>query len=219
MIALGALLLEKFTWIIYVFGGLLLVTGARMATERGPVRLAPERNPLVRLVRRLLPFSEAYDGARFFTRTHRGTVGTPLLLVLVVVEWSDLVFAIDSIPAIFAVTTDPFIVYSSNVFAILGLRAMFFVLAGMLDRFRYLKPGVALVLVFIGAKMVLGAWVHIPTTVSLAVVAVTLAGSVILSLLRGAGDAPPPGDTLPQRAAPPPSENGDEAASPDSETV
>jgi tellurite resistance protein TerC len=213
MIAVGALMLERFTWIVYVFGGLLVITGARMAMERGPVRLAPERNPMVRLVRRLMPFSEAYDGARFFTRTPRGRVGTPLLLVLVVVEWSDLVFAIDSIPAIFAVTRDPFIVYSSNVFAILGLRALFFVLAGMLDRFRYLKPGVALVLVFIGAKMMTAAWVHIPTTVSLAVVAVTLAGSVILSLLRRTDDAPPFGD------APDPTRKGDAPSSPDSETV
>ena len=191
MIGLGALMLQKFAWIIYVFGGLLVITGARMAMETGPVRLEPERNPVVRLARRLLPFGDSYDDAHFFTRTRRGLVGTPALLVLIVVEWSDLVFAIDSIPAIFAVTRDPFIVYSSNVFAILGLRAMFFVLAGMLDRFHYLKPGVALVLVFIGVKMTTSAWFHIPTGVSLAVVAVTLAASVILSLLRPREDAPP----------------------------
>jgi tellurite resistance protein TerC len=115
-------------------------------------------------------------------------LGTPLLLVLLVVEWSDLVFAIDSIPAIFAITQDPFLVYSSNVFAILGLRALFFVLASMLDRFVYLKPGVAFILVFVGLKMTLSAWIHIPTALSLAVIVVTLATAVLLSLRRSAQD-------------------------------
>jgi tellurite resistance protein TerC len=186
MIGLGALLLERFHWIIYVFGGLLIVTGIRMFTQREvPVDL--ERNPVVRIARRLLPFSDSYDGTKFFTRTVRGRLlGTPLLLVLLVVEWSDLVFAIDSIPAIFAVTRDPFLVYSSNVFAILGLRALFFVLASMLDKFVYLKPGVAFILVFVGLKMTLSAWVQIPTALSLAVIVITLAAAVLLSLRRSA---------------------------------
>ncbi len=182
MIALGALLLEQFDWIIYVFGGILILTGIRMFTQKEE-RIEPEKNPVVMLARRILPFAKAYDGTRFFIRTASGRVlATPLLLVVLVVEWSDLVFAIDSIPAIFAVTRDPFLVYSSNVFAILGLRALFFVLASMMDKFVYLKPGVALILVFVGVKMTLSYWLHIPTLVSLGVVLVTLAAAVGLSL-------------------------------------
>lgn len=182
MIGLGALLLERFDWIIYVFGGILILTGIRMITQKDE-RIEPEKNPIVRLARRVLPFAHAYDGAKFFTRTGTGRLlATPLLLVLIVVEWSDLVFAIDSIPAIFAVTRDPFLVYSSNVFAILGLRALFFVLAGMMDKFIYLKPGVALILVFVGVKMTLSYWIHIPILLSLAVILLTLVTAVLLSL-------------------------------------
>jgi tellurite resistance protein TerC len=189
MIALGALLLDQFEWIIYVFGGILIVTGIRMLVQKDE-RIEPEKNPVVRLARRVLPFTHSYDGANFFTRAGTGRLlATPLLLVLLVVEWSDLVFAIDSIPAIFAVTRDPFLVYSSNVFAILGLRALFFVLAGMMDKFAYLKPGVALILVFVGVKMVLSHWVHIPTLASLAVIIVTLGAAVGLSLRRTAREA------------------------------
>jgi tellurite resistance protein TerC len=199
MIVLGALLLQRFAWIIYVFGGLLIVTGVRMALQRDEEKLELERNPVVRLARRLLPFTDRYDGQHFFTRAAGRLVATPLLLVLIVVEWSDLVFAIDSIPAIFAVTQDPFIVYSSNVFAILGLRAMFFILAGMMDKFRYLKPGVALVLLFVGVKMTTSAWFHIPTLISLAVVVATLALSVVLSLVVGRRDARPGPDAAGRR--------------------
>jgi tellurite resistance protein TerC len=189
MIALGALLLDRFEWIIYVFGGILIATGIRMLLQTDE-RIEPEKNPVVRLARRVLPFTNAYDGANFFTRTGTGRLlATPLLLVLLVVEWSDLVFAIDSIPAIFAVTRDPFLVYSSNVFAILGLRALFFVLAGMMDKFAYLKPGVALILVFVGVKMVLSHWVHIPTLASLAVIIVTLGAAVALSIRRAARES------------------------------
>lgn len=186
MIALGALLLTRFEWIIYVFGGILILTGLKMLLQKD-VQVEPEKNPVVRLARRVLPFADSYDGTRFFCRTSRGRLlATPLLLVLIVVEWSDLVFAIDSIPAIFAITRDPFLVYSSNVFAILGLRALFFVLAGMLDRFAYLKPGVALILVFVGGKMAVSAWLHVPILISLGVIVLTLAGSVGLSLVRSA---------------------------------
>src|SRR3954452_5667062 len=189
MIALGALLLQRFQWIVYVFGGLLILTGIRMFTQKEEM-VDLERNPVVRLARRFLPICDSYDGARFFTRTTRGKVlATPLLLVLLVVEWSDLVFAIDSIPAIFAVTRDPFLVYSSNIFAILGLRALYFVLAGMMDRFVYLKPGVALILVFVGAKMALSHWLHLPTAASLAVVLIMLGGAVGLSLRRSGREA------------------------------
>jgi tellurite resistance protein TerC len=186
MIAMGAVLLERFDWIIYVFGGILILTGIRMLLIREE-RIEPEKNPVVWLARKVLPFSNAYDGASLFSRTSRGKrLATPLLLVLLVVEWSDLVFAIDSIPAIFSVTRDPFLVYSSNIFAILGLRAMFFVLAGIMDRFLYLKPGVALILVFVGGKMTLTPWVHLPIYVSLGVIVLILTASVVLSLRRSA---------------------------------
>jgi tellurite resistance protein TerC len=184
MIVLGALLLARFEWIIYLFGGILVLTGLRMLLQKDD-RIELEKNPVVRLVRKVLPLASSYDGTRFFCRTGTGRLlATPLLLVLIVVEWSDLVFAIDSIPAIFAITRDPFLVYSSNVFAILGLRALFFVLAGMLDRFVYLKPGVALILVFVGGKMAVSAWLHVPILVSLGVILLTLSASVGLSLVR-----------------------------------
>jgi tellurite resistance protein TerC len=190
MIGLGAFLLERFHWIVYVFGGLLVVTGVRMLMQKQQA-MDLERNPVVRLARKFLPISDSYDGSRFFTRTVRGKLmATPLLLVLLVVEWSDLVFAIDSIPAIFAVTRDPFLVYSSNIFAILGLRALFFVLAGMLDKFVYLKPGVAFILVFVGSKMTLSGWIQVPTALSLAVIVSTLAIAVGLSLRRTAREEP-----------------------------
>jgi len=189
MILLGALLLTRFDWIIYLFGGILVLTGIRMLLQKDD-RIEPERNPIVRLARRVLPLTTAYDGANFTCRTSRGSrLFTPLVLVLLVVEWSDLVFAIDSIPAIFAVTRDPFLVYSSNVFAILGLRALFFVLAGMMDKFVYLKPGVALILVFVGGKMVLSAWLHISIVVSLVTIVLTLSAAVGLSLLRSSREA------------------------------
>jgi len=183
MIGLGALLLARFTWIIYLFGGLLILTGIRMFRGSGD-RIEPERNPLVRLTRRFVPMVDAYDGQKFFTLGITGWKATPLLLVLLVIESSDLVFAIDSIPAIFAVTRDPFIVYSSNVFAILGLRALYFVLAGMMDRFEYLKPGVAAILVFVGLKMVLNGLFHVPIGISLGVIVGVLAGSVLLSIRK-----------------------------------
>ena len=189
MIALGALLLQRFEWIVYLFGGILVLTGLRMLMGKEE-RIQPEKNPMVRLARRLLPFSDSYHGSQFFYRTRQGRLlATPLLLVVLVVEWSDLVFAIDSIPAIFAVTRDPFLVYSSNIFAILGLRALFFVLAGMMDKFVYLKPGVALILVFVGLKMALSHWLHLPTAASLAVVVIMLGGAVGLSLRRSAREA------------------------------
>ena len=187
MIALGALLLQRFHWIVYVFGAILVITGIRMFSQKDGDIVNLEKNPVVRLARRLLPIDKAYDGTRFFTRTADGRLlATPLLLVVLVVEWSDLVFAIDSIPAIFAITRDPFLIYSSNIFAILGLRAMFFVLAGMLDKFVYLKPGVAFILIFVGLKMTLSAWIHVPTGLSLAVIVLTLAAAIGLSIRRSA---------------------------------
>ncbi|HEU4700107.1 MAG TPA: TerC family protein [Gemmatimonadales bacterium] len=191
MILLGALLLSRFDWIVYVFGAILIFAGWKMFRgEQGEV-VELERNIVVRAARRLLPFSDRYDGQHFFTHPtraerHAGVrrVATPLLLVLLVIEWTDLVFAVDSIPAVFAVTRDPFLVYSSNIFAILGLRALFFVLAGLVDKFVYLKPGVALILVFVGLKMLLSAWVHLPALLSLGVILGTLTAAVVLSMLK-----------------------------------
>ncbi len=183
MIAAGALLLARFHWIVYVFGAIIVITGIRFFRTGTTTRLEPEHNPLVRLARRVFPFTRAYEADQFAVRrAEGGWLLTPLFLVVLVVEWSDLVFAIDSIPAIFAITRDPFIVYSSNVFAILGLRALFFVLASAMDRFVYLKPAVAAILVFVGLKMVTSAWVHISTEVSLAVVIGLLGLGVALSL-------------------------------------
>ena len=184
MIGLGAVLLQQFEWITWVFGGILIITALKMI-RIGEQRIEPEKNPLVRLARRVLPVTPAYEGNHFFIRRlPRGWMATPLFLVLLVVEWSDVVFAVDSIPAVFAVTRDPFVVYASNLFAILGLRALFFVLAGALDRFHYLKPGVALILLFVGGKMLLGYWVHITTDLSLVVILAILTSAVGLSLLR-----------------------------------
>ncbi|HEV8613295.1 MAG TPA: TerC family protein [Gemmatimonadales bacterium] len=182
MIGLGGVLLARFSWISYLFGAVLLLSGIRFSTSGMGDRIEPARNPLVRLARRVLPFGDAYEADRFFVRSRSARwVATPLFLVVLVVEWSDLVFAVDSIPAIFAITRDPFIVYSSNVFAILGLRALYFVLASVMDRFVYLKPAVAAILIFVGLKMVLGAWLHVPTVVSLGVVLGLLTAGVLAS--------------------------------------
>jgi TerC family integral membrane protein len=180
-IAAGAALLARFHWILYVFGALLLVTGVKLLLK-GDEEVHPERNPVVRLFRRFVPSTSGYRSHRFFVREHGRILATPLLLVLVTVEASDLVFAVDSIPAIFAVTTDPFIVYTSNIFAILGLRSLFFLLAGVMGRFRFLKVGLALVLIFVGAKMLIMEWWKIPIGGSLAVVAMLLGGSIVASL-------------------------------------
>jgi tellurite resistance protein TerC len=182
LIGLGAALIEQFHWIIYVFGAFLVFTGIRMAFHNDE-EIHPEKNPLVNMVRRIMPVSRDYVGDHFFTRINGAVAATPLFLVLVIVESTDLVFAVDSIPAIFAVTTDAFLVYTSNVFAILGLRSLYFVLAGVIDKFHYLKLGLSTVLVFVGVKMVIVDFYKIPVGVSLGVVAVVLIGSVIASLL------------------------------------
>jgi tellurite resistance protein TerC len=189
MIFAGAWLISQFHWLLYVFGAFLLVTGVKMwwfADERPDL----ERNPLVRWIRGHMKVTDALHGERFFVLREEGgravRYATPLFLVLVLVEASDLIFAVDSIPAIFAITTDPFIVLTSNVFAILGLRAMYFLLADMAERFTLLKYGLALVLGFIGAKMLLVDLVKIPVLASLAVVAAIIGASIALSLWRAA---------------------------------
>lgn len=182
LIVAGAALLARFHWIAYVFGALLVLTGLKLFADReGHVH--PERNPLFRLFRRFVPAVDEYHGGRFWVTRGGRRYATPLLLVLVAIEATDLVFALDSIPAIFAVTRDPFIVYTSNVFAMLGLRSLFFALAGMLERFHALKTGLALVLMFAGAKMLAADVVDVPVLVSLAVVASLIGGSVVVSLM------------------------------------
>ena len=184
MIALGAALIAKFAWIIYVFGAFLILTGIKMIVKREE-EIHPERNPVVRWFKKLMPVTPEYRGDKFFVRENGLRMATPLFVVLLLVEFTDLIFAVDSIPAIFAVTKDPFIVYTSNVFAILGLRSLYFALAGVMDKFHYLKIGLGVVLSFVGVKMLLAhtAW-KIDTLVSLGVIVLILATSVVCSLLR-----------------------------------
>ena len=190
MIVVGSAVIARFEWIIYALGALLIYTGVKMFRE-SDVRLELEKNPIVRATRRLIPMSGAYEGDQFFVKTLRGWLATPLFLVVVLINWTDVVFAIDSIPAIFAVTRDTFVIFSSNILAILGLRAMFFVLANAMNRYQYLKPGVAIILGFVGLKMALSYWFHIATSVSLAVIVTVLVGSVALSIQRPKGTAAP----------------------------
>ena len=178
----GAALLSRFHWVIYVFGALLVLTGVKLLVQRDQ-ELHPQNNPVLKLFLRYVPSVPNYEGARFWIKKGGRWFATPLLAVLVVVEATDLVFAIDSIPAVFAVTTDPFIVYTSNIFAIFGLRAMYFLLASVIDRFRYLKIGLATVLIFVGVKMCIVEVYPIPIGVSLGVVAGILAVSVLWSLV------------------------------------
>ena len=187
MIGAGAYLIERFHWIIYVFGAFLIFTGIRMAFQE-ETDIEPESNPVIRMIRRVVPITGQYHGQKFFVQeTIEGQlrrVATPLFVVLVLVETTDLIFAVDSIPAIFAVTRDPLLVYTSNVFAILGLRSMFFLLAGVINKFHYLKLGLAIVLVFVGIKMVITYWeTHIPIGISLGVIAAVLGGAVVASLM------------------------------------
>jgi tellurite resistance protein TerC len=184
MIVLGTALIAKFAWIIYVFGGFLIITGIKMILKREE-KIHPERNPVVKWFKRLMPVTPDYRGDRFFVRENGVCMATPLFVVLLLVEFSDLIFAVDSIPAIFAVTNDPFIVYTSNVFAILGLRSLYFALESVMDKFHYLKIGLGMVLTFVGVKMILAhtTW-KIDTLVSLGIIALILAASVVLSLIR-----------------------------------
>ncbi len=183
LIAVGAALLKEFHWIIYVFGAFLIFTGIRIALHRNE-EMHPEQNPLVKLLRKVIPVTENYEGDHFFIRHAGKLMATPLFLVLVLVESTDLIFAVDSIPAIFAVTQDTFIIYTSNVFAILGLRSLYFLLAGVIDKFYYLKLGLSVVLVFVGIKMTIVELYKIPVGLSLGVIAAILATSIIASLLR-----------------------------------
>ncbi len=183
LIAAGAALLSTFHWIVFVFGGFLIYTGIRMALHfQKQATVDLESNLIVRLLTRYIPVTRDYLGQKFVVRHQGKLIATPLLVVLLLVESTDLVFALDSIPAIFAITADPFIVYTSNVFAILGLRALYFLLAGVINQFRYLKLGLAAVLVFVGFKMVIADWYKIPTVYSLGVIGVVLALTMLASL-------------------------------------
>jgi tellurite resistance protein TerC len=182
MIFLGAALISRFEWIIYIFGAFLVYTGIKMFKQQEEMH--PEQNPIVRFVTGLVPITRHYEEQKFFTRVDGKLHGTLLLLVLIIVEVTDLIFAVDSIPAIFAITTNAFIVYTSNIFAILGLRSLYFLLAGVIEKFHYLRIGLAVVLTYIGVKMLLHA-VHIviPTPISLGVVALVLSAAVVASLM------------------------------------
>ncbi len=182
-IATGTALLANFHWMIYVFGGFLIFTGIKLLFA-GEEKIEPEKNPAVLLVRRFMKVTPDYQGQRFFIRQHGKLWATPLFLVLVVVETTDVIFAVDSIPAIFAITLDPFIVYTSNVFAILGLRALFFLLSGVMEMFHYLRVGLSFVLCFVGAKMLIVDFYKIPIGVSLGVVGGILLLSILASMLR-----------------------------------
>ncbi len=192
----GVTLIRRFDWLLYVLGGFLVVSGVRLAFHTGE-DVHPGRNPVVRLARRIFPVTRRYHDGHFFKRRRSTVFVTPLFIVLLAVETTDVLFAVDSVPAVFAITRDPFIIYSSNVMAILGLRALFFALAGIIERFRYLHYGLAVILTFMGAKMLLEHWAPIPTPVALAVVVAVLGASMgasaVVGLRRGSGTAGPGG--------------------------
>lgn len=182
-ILVGVSVIARFHWVLYIFGAFLVYTGIKMALSKEETEVHPEDNPVVKLFRRFYPVATRNDHGHFFTRQEGRWMATPLFIVLLVVETTDVVFALDSIPAVLAITKDGFIALTSNVFAILGLRSLYFALSGIMQLFRYLKVGLAVILVFIGTKMLIEHWVDISTTLSLAVIASVLALSVLFSLL------------------------------------
>lgn len=187
MIGVGAALVKQFGWILHIFGGFLVFTGFKMLMAREDEEVHPEKNPVIRLARRFFPISARMDGQKFVTVENGRRALTPLALVLIMVETTDLIFAVDSIPAIFAVTRNVFIIFTSNVFAILGLRSLYFVLAGAIGCFRYLKIGLSVVLIYIGIKMLLMIWhIEIPIGLSLGVVIGIIATSILASLIAAA---------------------------------
>jgi len=184
LILVGTSLLESFHWMIYVFGGLLLLTATRMLVQKKEKKIEVEKNIAVRLLRKFVPVNLELNGDKFFTRKNGILYATPMLVALAIIEMTDLVFAIDSIPAVLAVTADPFIVITSNVFAILGLRSLYFLLAGMMEKFYYLKPALTTLLFFIGFKMIVSEFYKIPLSVSLVVIFVILGSAVLLSIIK-----------------------------------
>ena len=186
----GVALLERFEWMLFVFGAFLLITAARMIRHDDDEEVHPENNPVLRLVRRVVPSTTQYDGQKMFVRHGKKLLATPLFAVLIVIETSDVVFAVDSIPAILAVSREQFIVFSSNAFAILGLRALYFLLADLREKFSLLQQGLAVILAFVGVKMIIAEWYHIPTALSLGVIAVVLGVAIWLSIRKDARENP-----------------------------
>ena len=182
LIIIGAALIVRFSWVILIFGGFLVIAGLKMAFQKNE-RIHPDKNPIVKFMKKFLPITPEYHKDKFFVRKE-GLFATPLLIVLIVVETSDLVFALDSIPAILAITHDTFIVFTSNAFAILGLRALYFALSGFMDKFYYLKIGLSIILVFIGMKMLLAGVIHISTFLSLIIIVTVLTISILMSVVR-----------------------------------
>jgi len=201
----GITLIERFHFVVYILGAFLIYTAIKLITQK-EIQVEPEKNPIVRFTRKIIPVATEYDGASFFKRTKKGLMyATPLIVVLVAIETMDIMFATDSVPAVLAVTTDPLIVYSSNMFAILGLRALFFALAGLFYLFRYLSSGVCIVLAFVGVKMLTADLLvhffnyHLPVAVSLGVVIAILAGSVVLSIVLPKKEEAPVLENLPKK--------------------
>lgn len=179
----GVALIEKFHWTIYIFGAFLIYTGYKMFTEKDK-KMDPEKNPVIRFFRKMMPVTDQLHGDKFFIKQNGKNVATPLFMVLILIETTDVIFAVDSIPAILAITQDEFIVYTSNVFAILGLRSLYFALAHLINRFIYLSYGLAIILVFVGLKMVMVDFFKIPTFISLLFIALVISGSVVLSFIK-----------------------------------
>jgi tellurite resistance protein TerC len=206
----GVALIERFDWVLYVFGAFLLFTAIRLLVSGGEQQVDPGNSRFLRLVNRVIPSTDTLDGPHLFTKVDGKRLATPLFAVLVLVELTDLIFAVDSVPAVLAVSHEQFIVFSSNAFAILGLRSMYFLLAHLHGRFRFLQQGLAVILAFVGVKMIINEWVHIPTWISLVVIAVVLLTAIACSLWfpgeqdeparDGDGDQPPPSDRVPDRA-------------------
>jgi tellurite resistance protein TerC len=179
----GVALLDNFEWLLFVFGAFLVFTGSRLLRQH-EAAVHPEHNPVLRAVRKVIPSTTEYDGQKIFTHRSGALLATPLFAVLVLIETTDVIFAVDSVPAVLAVSREQFIVFSSNAFAILGLRALYFLLADIRERFTYLQQGLAVILVYVGVKMIASYWYHIPTAISLSVIALVLAVSILLSLRK-----------------------------------
>lgn len=183
MILMGIALIKQFSWVTFIFGGLLLYSAYKMLTQ-GDEEIDPQKNPVIRLLKRFFPVTKDFEGTKFFVRRKNILAVTPLFIALIVVETTDVLFALDSIPAIFAITTDPFLVFSSNIFAILGLRSLYFVLAAMLDRFKYLQYSLVFILAYVGVKMILIHYIHFPEWLSLAVIFGGLISGILYSLYK-----------------------------------
>lgn len=194
----GVALLQNFHWIIYVFGAFLVFTGIKLALEKDK-EVHPERNPVIKFVRKLIPITKSFHGDDFFIKKAGKRMATPMFIVLIVIETTDIIFALDSIPAILAITQDEFIIYSSNAFAILGLRALYFALSAIMDKFHHLHYGLAVVLIFVGIKMLISEYYHIPTPWALGFIVVTLTASIFASIWFPAEKSPIDPEKLPEQ--------------------